>query len=421
MAYFRISDDVRVESWEVPKPMDPKVFYKGKDYPDYYTEGEQMNLSDSFDIPQFDGKHPDFVNYYVTMDGYIHTPLSLKDYRTRRVSKMRIGKFVERFFPDCLTKEELTNFVASLTTPQIKFSTEFRDVYERSEQHCNSCMTEKFGDWRWSPMEVYDGGDLQIAYTENFRGEVTGRAICWPEKMIYQRIYSSNTHVFEQQMKALGYKQGNINGAKLKFMTKDKQGNNQDYILMPYMDCGGSTMYSDGQLRAGAFDRSFGADEVQYFSAGQEGYREYRRVSCAVSGEYGHKHEMLKAKHPYYGNDHWYSKKTAEAGRGVDPWGYLDLRKSHSSYYRENVYPRYMYDRSVICSHYGIRVPEDQAVYVYANINDYLSYAAIERYYRRDILTGDLHPINEMMELTNGTFIRYQPDLGEDQAVQAVA
>jgi hypothetical protein len=61
------------------------------------------------------------------------------------------------------------------------------------------------------PVRVYGAGDLAIAYLENDEGETIARALCWPERKAYSRVYGSEstTNALHNLLQLHGYKKSN--------------------------------------------------------------------------------------------------------------------------------------------------------------------------------------------------------------------
>lgn len=97
----------------------------------------------------------------------------------------------------------------------------------------SSCMRGQFTRLPKHPTSVYGAGDLGIAYVQK-DGATVARALVWPEKKIYSRVYGRE--IIHQALKSSGYEKGayyggtSFAGAKL---LKIKVGRG---FLMPYMD-----------------------------------------------------------------------------------------------------------------------------------------------------------------------------------------
>ncbi len=109
----------------------------------------------------------------------------------------------------------------------------------------NSCMRYTANNFscyvdgrRTHPVRAYAGGDLAIAYTVNEEGKTTARALVWPEKKIYSRVYGDDD-TLHRLLKDRGYTKSsyydsNANsllGAKLARIELDNGG-----VLCPYLD-----------------------------------------------------------------------------------------------------------------------------------------------------------------------------------------
>lgn len=54
------------------------------------------------------------------------------------------------------------------------------------------------------PVRAYAGGDLAIAYIVNDDGLTVARALCWPEKKLYSRVYAADDAI-HSLLRAMGY------------------------------------------------------------------------------------------------------------------------------------------------------------------------------------------------------------------------
>lgn len=89
------------------------------------------------------------------------------------------------------------------------------------------------------PASVYGAGDLAVAYMVNGDGETIARALCWPEKKIYSRVYATGD-TFHRALQAIGFnKSGGYYGGANQFMigarllmVRSVSGR----AIMPYLD-----------------------------------------------------------------------------------------------------------------------------------------------------------------------------------------
>ncbi len=89
------------------------------------------------------------------------------------------------------------------------------------------------------PASVYGAGDLAVAYMVDANGQTIARALCWPEKKLYSRVYASGD-AFHRALQALGFTKSSgyfggsgpsMIGARL-LMVRSVSG----YAIMPYVD-----------------------------------------------------------------------------------------------------------------------------------------------------------------------------------------
>lgn len=93
----------------------------------------------------------------------------------------------------------------------------------------------------YHPVRAYGAEDLAIAYMTNSEGKTTGRALCWPDRKIYSRMYADNDSLHKALQEA-GYSKSSyygcgpsLDGARLLLIETDSG----DYIA-PYLDEVGS-------------------------------------------------------------------------------------------------------------------------------------------------------------------------------------
>ena len=120
-------------------------------------------------------------------------------------------------------------------------------VYTNYSQSVNqvsgSCMrydssTFHFGE---HPTRVYGAGDLAVAYIANENGETTHRALCWPEKKLYSRVYGDDDKL-HAALKDLGYSKSRYYGAEYaamigaRILMIEAETDKGDVYVMPYFD-----------------------------------------------------------------------------------------------------------------------------------------------------------------------------------------
>lgn len=204
--------------------------------------------------------------------------------RDRKV-RMKPGKYLQKFFgagkKGVIADGPLKGNLPVLTERQIAFYAEWFekgskprmwshldlkftgrdgmsivDVYLRGP---NSCMDKRhFADPRLHPTQVYGGGDLELAYLEDAEGRAMARALCWPDKKVFGRVYPTPSNYdadgfpshqeaddcnqeLRARLLAMGWtdilSRGNVfDGARLLAVRHPEYGGSE--YLMPYLDNG---------------------------------------------------------------------------------------------------------------------------------------------------------------------------------------
>lgn len=189
------------------------------------------------------------------------------------------GRYLQRFFGEKLSEKQIQFYAQWQTTGsrpstynnsekwELKFATtadEIQAVYENGPDSCMSYKhdeDENHFESEYHPVRTYAAGDLAIAYLEgeaaNGETKIIGRALCWPEKKVFGRVYptprSWNEDGFEsesdarcvqqallERLKKGGYASigecyAPFDGAKL---LHRKHESNSEYVIMPYLDNG---------------------------------------------------------------------------------------------------------------------------------------------------------------------------------------
>jgi len=214
--------------------------------------------------------------------------------------RRRVVSYLEEFAP-ALTKaqrEDIAAEHAAAFSVGIKFAKtpdEIEAVYTDYAREAigvsDSCMRYRGNHWgnRPHPVRVYGNSDLQVAYLTNERGQTTHRALIWPEKKVYSRVYGDSSS-FHAALKACGYQKSSgyytssrgapsLRGARIRALPLDDDGDYDGRYLMPYIDEVGSVgLSSDGK----------------WFILGEEGYdcnqtdgmtQDEDRVCCEHCGD----------------------------------------------------------------------------------------------------------------------------------------
>jgi hypothetical protein len=127
-------------------------------------------------------------------------------------------------------------------------------VYEKYSPEAGpvaaSCMRHSASYFKSScscpvhPAEVYAAGDLAVAYMADSSGRTVARAICWPAKKLYSRVYDSTGYLHTALKKRGFEKSGSyypekanqtFDGAKL-LRVPYPRSNEAGVFLLPYID-----------------------------------------------------------------------------------------------------------------------------------------------------------------------------------------
>jgi hypothetical protein len=168
-----------------------------------------------------------------------------------RQTRMKPGRYLNRFFPELGAKRIafMAEWWVSGQRPAVALegamalATTGDEIVSVYEADVDSCMQGE------DCVRVYAAGDLAVAYWTDGEGEVTARALCWPEKGVYGRVYPSPDDENEgderafgtallQAMEAKGWTSARLrgqgfNGARLLKVCADDGG-----YVMPYLDHG---------------------------------------------------------------------------------------------------------------------------------------------------------------------------------------
>lgn len=147
------------------------------------------------------------------------------------------GRYLRKFYGDVLTNDEIemwTQKWAGREEVSVLFADTPDDIEHVYTNGPSSCMSHDVDDFSSCvhPSRVYGAGDLAVAHIK--RGDkITARALVWPEKKIYGRIYGDEGRI-KPKLADLGYSYSSLAGAKLLRIENDCGA-----LVMPYIDgCG---------------------------------------------------------------------------------------------------------------------------------------------------------------------------------------
>lgn len=151
-----------------------------------------------------------------------------------RQTRVKPGKFLAKYFPELSTEE-----VARLSVDYSKAyednklfivtdADDWERVYTNGPHSCMAHSADHF-DSSMHPVRVYAGPDLALAYLERDGHGITARAIVWPEKKIYSRIYGDSARLADL-LEEQGYQAGDLDGARILKVAE------MGGFVMPYVD-----------------------------------------------------------------------------------------------------------------------------------------------------------------------------------------
>ena len=169
-----------------------------------------------------------------------------------RQTRVSPGRYLNNFHPD-LSEYEIQHMVFQIIgsgDQELQFATTADDIQTVYRNGPSSCMTYSEEEYSGGmhPVRVYgDAGDLAIAFIGSNKHNVDARALVWPERKVYGRLYG-DTHRLEGLLQAAGYRKGHpttdFEGARLRRIRSD---DDYDDFVAPYLDVGGY-LHDDGEF-----------------------------------------------------------------------------------------------------------------------------------------------------------------------------
>jgi hypothetical protein len=182
--------------------------------------------------------------------------------------RMNVSAYLEAYAPtlDSYQRAELQRLHQNMAAEtELLIATDGDDIQEVYQHHNDeggvgtSCMRHDLDEFQGSehPVQAYGDSDLAVAYTKDDRGRTTARAIIWPAKRCYSRMYGGDRYLPELKrlMMAAGYKpssgyyghcsgasEHSLAGARLRAIP-DR--NDRGRFIVPYVDEGSIGILSD--------------------------------------------------------------------------------------------------------------------------------------------------------------------------------
>ncbi len=212
-----------------------------------YSNGEYT------EVPWCDkyGDHlqPDhFAHLSVKTPGLIAFTKSIEHGVQDRQTSMRPGRYLQEFYAGQFDIETVAEYIGACAAEHmtLQIARSVDDVVSvYSNAGITSCMDgNHFRTPSRHPCRVYGDSDLGVAYYGPI-DDIRARAVVWPDKHIYSRLYG-NGDVLESLLKSAGYRKGDFEGARIRCIES-----NGRYVI-PYIDyIDGADDTGDGYLVLG--------------------------------------------------------------------------------------------------------------------------------------------------------------------------
>jgi hypothetical protein len=158
-------------------------------------------------------------------------------------TRVRPGKYLTQYYSEVFDAPTIARMAAEFSNQygenNVLLFADTADEIERVYVNGpDSCMAKPAGyfDSSVHPCRIYAAGDLALAYMVR-KDEITARALVWPEKKIYGRIYGDETRLLDL-LDIAGYRSGPLEGARM--LRIPESGG----FVCPYID--GVTSAKDG-------------------------------------------------------------------------------------------------------------------------------------------------------------------------------
>jgi hypothetical protein len=164
-------------------------------------------------------------------------------------TRMRPGTYLQRYYTESLKaycrtddvsnviKDFATGFAAQYDVLELLMATaedEIEYVYRHGPSSCMAHPARGYASRtkdgsEYHPVRLYADSDLALAYIR-VKDAISARAICWPDKKLYSRIYGDEVRM-RAAFSAEGWTAGSMEGAKLR-RIEFKPGR----LVCPYID-----------------------------------------------------------------------------------------------------------------------------------------------------------------------------------------
>jgi hypothetical protein len=173
-------------------------------------------------------------------------------------TQIKPGRYLTRFYPD-LSPADVRRIVNGVSRPATlmiaRTADEIEKVYREGPTSCMSRPADEY-DGPCHPVRVYGDSDLALAYALPPEGSPKARALIWPERKHFGRIYGDEV-LLERLLDEAGYSRGSLAGARIRRIPADPDDDVK--VVMPFLDDTRSFGEVDDQwLRiSGPYDAGF--------------------------------------------------------------------------------------------------------------------------------------------------------------------
>ena len=154
-----------------------------------------------------------------------------------RQTRMAPGRYLQRYCSELLNPTEIAHYAALYSSHfediAVQFATTADDIERVYTNGPSSCMSHEasYYDSSEHPVRVYAGPDLAVAYIETQNAGITARAVCWPARKVYSRIYGDAVRL-DKLLTEAGYSSGSLAGARIRRVVCESTGR----VIVPYID-----------------------------------------------------------------------------------------------------------------------------------------------------------------------------------------
>jgi len=150
--------------------------------------------------------------------------------------RLKPGKYLTKYFSDILLAQQIQDialrWACEFETFNLRITQDadqIEHVYLNGPSSCMSAPVRQYNS-EIHPVRAYGKGDLALAYLTNDDGDIfSARAVVWPDRKVYGRIYGDE-HRMREALTRAGYRRGQFFDARI---ARIPQG---DWFVCPFVD-----------------------------------------------------------------------------------------------------------------------------------------------------------------------------------------